>query len=213
MTTPAPISILNTRTQDADPDALTLHPHNPRRGDLDEIKASFRSVGFYGSVIVNEATGYVVAGNHRVMAARSLGMKAIPVTYIHVTPDQENRILLADNKIANLGGQDSEALLRVLRSIEAQPMGLRGTGYTDREVKRVADKVARAHDPVEADAKAKKTTAQAGKIILTLTHAEADALRERLQAYERRTGSQLGFVSEILGLSPPLPSFKPPALA
>lgn len=208
MTHPAPsIPILNTRTQDADPNALSLHPRNPRRGDLDEIKASFRAVGFYGSVIVNEATGYVVAGNHRVMAARALGMEAIPVTYIRVTPEQEDRILLADNKLANLGGQDSEALLRVLRSIEAQPMGLRGTGYTDREVKRVQDRVARAHDPVEPESKTQKNTVQAGKTILLLTNAEHDALRDRLAAYERRMGSQMGFMSELLGLTPPaLPS-------
>ena len=46
-------------------DAVKPHPRNPRRGDLDAIKASVDVNGFYGAVVANKRTGYILAGNHR----------------------------------------------------------------------------------------------------------------------------------------------------
>ena len=38
-------------------DAVKPHPRNPRRGDLDAIKASMDVNGFYGAIVANKRTG------------------------------------------------------------------------------------------------------------------------------------------------------------
>ena len=47
------------------PRALRPHPRNPRRGDVDAIEESIAENGFYGCVVAQRSTGYILAGNHR----------------------------------------------------------------------------------------------------------------------------------------------------
>lgn len=123
--------ILNTRTGTADPAALQLHPDNPRRGDVNAVADSFRENGFWGTVCVDERTGYVVVGNHRVLAARQLGWPEIPVTYIRTEDDTHAlRVLLADNRTSDLGTYDAGGLALLLDHLASTDAGLAGTGYS-----------------------------------------------------------------------------------
>jgi len=111
-------------------DRLRTHPHNPRRGNLEVIGESIAANGFYGAVVAQRSTGYVLAGNHRLLAAHGAGLKEIPVMWVDVDDDRAARILLADNRTNDLASYDDACLAELLQSLP----DLDGTGYDDHAV-------------------------------------------------------------------------------
>ena len=112
---------------------LSTHPGNPRRGDLAAVKASIEVNGFYGTIVAQRSTGYVLAGNHRLMAARELGMEHVPVVWVDCDDTRARAILAADNRTSELGGFDSEALAQLLEGLRIED-ALEGTGYSDDDI-------------------------------------------------------------------------------
>ena len=80
-----------------DPSTLRPHPQNPRIGSVPAIAASIRAHGWYGTVIVQRSTGTILAGAHRVLAAREEGIAEIPVYYVDVDDEQALAILLGED--------------------------------------------------------------------------------------------------------------------
>lgn len=107
-------------------DELRQHPQNPRRGDVELIARSIEQNGFYGAVVVQRSTGFVLAGNHRLLAAKHRGIGELPVLWLDVDDDAARRILLVDNRSNDLATYDEAQLVELLQGIE-----LDGTGYTD----------------------------------------------------------------------------------
>lgn len=105
---------------------LRMHPQNPRQGDVDLIASSVDVNGFYGAVIAQRSTGYVLAGNHRLLAAQKLGIPVLPVIWLDVDDDAARRILLVDNRASDVASMDDEQLVALLREI-----GTEGTGFTE----------------------------------------------------------------------------------
>ncbi|MBX9601238.1 MAG: ParB/RepB/Spo0J family partition protein [Bryobacteraceae bacterium] len=97
---------------------LRCHPANPRKGDLAAIGASIQANGFYGAVVAQRSTGYVLAGNHRLEAARREGLAEIPVAWLEVDDATALRILAVDNRTNDLAGYDEAALAELLQQIE-----------------------------------------------------------------------------------------------
>lgn len=110
-------------------DALQPHPENPRRGDVGAIARSVKANGFYGAVVAQQGTGYILAGNHRWEAARREGLTQVPVLWVECTDEEARRILLVDNRTNDAAGYDDEALAKLLDEIRATD-GLDGTGWT-----------------------------------------------------------------------------------
>jgi hypothetical protein len=109
--------------------ALKEHPENPNRGNVDVIEQSVQHNGFYGALVVQRSTGYILSGNHRWQAAKRLKMKTVPVIYVDVDDDKALRILLADNRTSELSHRDPAALLTLLEQLNASVDGLQGIGY------------------------------------------------------------------------------------
>lgn len=108
--------------------ALTLHPDNPRQGDIGAIVQSIEANGWVGSLVAQCSTGHVLAGNHRLQAAAHVGMKKLPVHWVDVDDDTARRILVADNRTADLATYNDHALADLL--VEMGKTGnLDGTGY------------------------------------------------------------------------------------
>ena len=120
---------LNAETTLVPASDLQRHPRNPRRGVIPTIVESIKTNGWYGTVIAQRSTGYVLAGNHRLQAAVQLGIELIPVTWLDVDDAQATRILLADNRTSDLATFDDAALATLLREIATEGP-LLGTGYT-----------------------------------------------------------------------------------
>jgi hypothetical protein len=107
---------------------LSEYPGNPRRGDVAAIAESLARNGQYRPIVVQRSTRYVLAGNHTLRAARSLGWSHINVVWVDVDDDGARRIVAADNRTADLAENDDAALAALLGSLDGD---LAGTGYTD----------------------------------------------------------------------------------
>lgn len=114
-------------------DDLIVHPENPRQGDIGAIITSIEQNGWYGTVVAQKSTGFVLAGNHRLLAARSVGIDTVPVYWVDVDDNTARRILLADNRTAELASYDDERLAELLTTaLDADD--LLGTGWTPEAV-------------------------------------------------------------------------------
>lgn len=120
---------------------------NPRRGDVDAIATSLTVNGQYKPLIVNRGTHTgrpmeVLAGNHTLQAIRNLATTdaeqwgTIDCWIVDVDDDQASRIVLADNRTADLGDYDNTALLDLLGELEDD---LDGTGYTAEDQRLIED--------------------------------------------------------------------------
>ena len=107
---------------------LEHHPRNVQDGDVGAIYQSIEANGFYGALVVQRSSGYVLVGNHRLRAAKEAGIKKVPVIYVDVDDERALRIMLADNRTAALATQDEVLLSEILKELHAGG-GLDGTGY------------------------------------------------------------------------------------
>lgn len=121
-------------------DRLTVHPDNPRRGNLAAIKESIEANGFVGALVAQRSTGLVLAGNHRLIAARELGIGEVPVAWVDADDDRARRILLADNRTADQATWDEAALAKLLDELVPTEESLVGTGFREEDL---ADLLAR----------------------------------------------------------------------
>lgn len=115
-------------------DINTLVPleGNPRRGDVEAVKASYLRFGQRKPITANrQQDGRVVtAGNHQLQAAKELGWTKIAVVW---TEDDEEDALawaVADNRVSDLAYNDPGDLFEILTSLNE----LDGTGYTSEDV-------------------------------------------------------------------------------
>ena len=75
-----------------------------------QIAGSIRAFGFNNPVLVDGESG-IIAGHGRVLAARQLGLKTVPVIRLdHLSEAQKRAYILADNKLAEQAGWDRELL-------------------------------------------------------------------------------------------------------
>jgi site-specific DNA-methyltransferase (adenine-specific) len=109
-------------------DSVTLHPNNPRRGDVDAVAASLARFGQQKPIVVQASTRYVVAGNHLVKAAHSLGWTQIAANVEELDDASAIGFMLADNRTADLGGYD-DALLAAILAEQDAAANLAATGY------------------------------------------------------------------------------------
>ena len=122
------MKIINEAVELAPVDAVQPHPRNPRQGDVGAIHESIEANGFYGAVVAQRSTGFILAGNHRWQAARHAGATEVPVIWVDVDDDHALRILLADNRTNDLATYDDSALASLLQEL-ADAGNLAGTGY------------------------------------------------------------------------------------
>lgn len=114
-----------------DIDGVRQHPRNPNNGDVEAIEESILTNGFYNPVIAQESTGHILAGNHRYAALLALGSKVIPVVWVDVSDEDALRIVIADNRTAELAVRDEHSVSDLLHMLEETEGGLLGTAYDD----------------------------------------------------------------------------------
>ena len=128
---------------------LNLYHKNPRVGDTQAIKGSIVSNGIFRPVVVNKGTytdkpNEILAGNHTVKAIRELAeehpddarWQHVDVWMVDVDSERAARIVLADNRTADLGSYDNEELLGLLHVVGND---LEGTGYDSDDLQMLQD--------------------------------------------------------------------------
>lgn len=110
-------------------DELRPHPKNPRLHDEAAIDESIETSGFYGAVIAQGHTNYLLAGHGRVKSLTRHGVRTVDTIFLDVDDATAEKILLVDNRTNDLSGYDERALLALLEPM-AERGDLVGTGYS-----------------------------------------------------------------------------------
>lgn len=109
-----------------------------------QIAASIREFGWTNPVLI-DAEGGVIAGHGRLLAARKLGMEAVPVIELaHLTDAQKRAYILADNRLAESAGWDDELLRLELGALREDGFSLELIGFDPKELANLL-----AGDPIE----------------------------------------------------------------
>ena len=89
---------------------LKPHPKNPNAHSDEQIARLGKILayqGFRSPIVVSRNSGFIVAGHGRLLAAKEIGFKEVPVTYQDFADeDQEYAHLVADNAISEWSNLD-----------------------------------------------------------------------------------------------------------
>ena len=111
---------------------LTPNPSNARThsdAQIDHLCRLIREYGWTKPVIVDER-GMILAGHGAVLAARRMGMEAVPCRVITgLSAAQKRAYTLADNRIAEDSGWDQEMVEKELAALAAKGFDLGLTGF------------------------------------------------------------------------------------
>jgi hypothetical protein len=110
-------------------DSLIPHPRNARQGDLGAVIESVKANGCYRPLIVQRSTRHILAGNHLWRALQSEGRTMADVVWITCDDERALRIMLADNRTADMGTYDEAALAEILQGLQSDTGTLLGTGF------------------------------------------------------------------------------------
>lgn len=113
---------------------LNVYHKNPRVGNVEAIAESLDKNAQYKPIVVNIGThtgrkNEILCGNHTYLAARRLGWSDIYATLVDVDEVLGTKIVLADNKTADLGEYEDTLLAELFRGLPDES----GTGYTKDE--------------------------------------------------------------------------------
>lgn len=123
---------------------LNYYYKNPRRGDIEAIANSLKTHGQYKTICVNKGTKTgrpleILAGNHTIKAARTLGWETIQATIIDVDDEAAAKIVIADNRTSDLAENDPAILIDLIDSLT----DLDGTGWAETELEELAETINR----------------------------------------------------------------------
>lgn len=123
---------------------LSYYYKNPRKGDIEAIAQSLKTHGQYKTICVNKGTKTgrpleILAGNHTIKAARTLGWETIQATIIDVDDEAAAKIVIADNRTSDLAENDPAILIDLIDSLT----DLDGTGWAETELEELAETINR----------------------------------------------------------------------
>jgi DNA modification methylase len=120
-----------------------MHPSE----QVAQLATSIAEFGFNVPVLVDDA-GVLIAGHGRVLAAKALGLDAVPAIRLgHLTEAQARAFRLADNQLALNSVWDESLLAAELRELRADEFDLGVIGFDQAEIDRLLGAAA----PREAD--------------------------------------------------------------
>jgi len=116
------------KTADLVPYARNAKKHD--EAQVAKIAGSIREFGFNNPVLIDADNG-IIAGHGRVMAAQKLSLERVPCLRLtHLTDAQKRAYILADNRLAELGGGwDAEMLKLELADLGELDVDLDGIGF------------------------------------------------------------------------------------
>jgi ParB-like chromosome segregation protein Spo0J len=121
---------------------------NPRThsdAQIAQIAASITEFGFNNPIPVDTKAG-IIAGHGRLLAARKLSLKEMPVIVLdHLTEAQKRAYIIADNQLALNAGWNDELLSMELAALWQVDFDLSVIGFEDEELARLFA----AQDPTE----------------------------------------------------------------
>lgn len=161
---------------------LTRYPGNARRGNTTQIRASIRRNGQYRALVVrhHHDSYTILAGNHTADALTAEGHATARCEIIECTDSEAARINLADNRLAELGSYDDDALAALLAQLDGD---YEGTGWDDETATALAAEPDPPPDSADLPAGQDGYREQYGVIVMCPTEADQQAAYEDLLAH------------------------------
>jgi hypothetical protein len=120
-------SDLRLQIEYVSPGSLIANELNPKMHPDRQINALVRAideVGFIAPVIIDRNNG-IVAGHARVLAALKVGITTIPAVRVeHLDDHQLRALMLADNRLSELGKVDQQLLAANLKLLTVEGIDL-----------------------------------------------------------------------------------------
>jgi DNA modification methylase len=105
------MTIEHLKTSDLIPYARNAKKHDASQ--VAKLAGSIREFGFTNPVLIDKDNG-IIAGHGRVLAAQSLALESVPCIRLgHLTDTQRRAYILADNRLAEIGGGWDEEMLKL----------------------------------------------------------------------------------------------------
>jgi DNA modification methylase len=121
-------------------DKLIPWARNPRThsdAQIAQIAASIAEFGFNNPILVDTKAG-IIAGHGRLLAARKLGLKEVPVIVLdHLTEAQKRAYIIADNQLALNAGWNDDLLRMELAALQEEDFAVSLIGFADEELARL----------------------------------------------------------------------------
>ena len=96
-----------------------------------QIAASIIEFGFTNPILIDGEKG-IIAGHGRLMAAKKLGLKKVPVVILdHLSEMQKKAYIIADNKLAENASWNEEILASELADLKNEYFNLDLIGFED----------------------------------------------------------------------------------
>jgi len=123
---------------------LKARETNPRTHSPRQIRQIARSIGRFGFVnpILVDRNHQIVCGHGRAAGAQLLGLKAVPtITLEHLSKDELRAYVIADNRLAEKAGCDSDILAIELQGLSDLGFDIEVTGFEIPEVELILDSI------------------------------------------------------------------------
>jgi len=105
---------------------------------VDKVAASIKEFGWQQPLVVDKE-GVIIAGHTRLLAAKQLGLKEVPVVVAtDLTPAQVKAFRLTDNRVAQETSWDYELLAIELDELSGFDIDVAITGFDDDEIEGMA---------------------------------------------------------------------------
>jgi hypothetical protein len=114
-------------------DQLKNWEKNPRVGSIEAVARSLEKFGQRKPIVVNKRTNEVIAGNHTIMAAKSLGWKEVAAVWVDDDEATAQAYAIADNRTHDLGAYDEQALAALVEELANTDLIL-AAGYGEQDI-------------------------------------------------------------------------------
>lgn len=122
--------------------SLIPYARNAKKHDASQVAklaGSIREFGFNNPVLIDNDNG-IIAGHGRVLAAQSLALEKIPCIRLgHLTDTQRKAYILADNRLAEIGGGWDEEMLKLELADLRENLNLEEIGWNSAEIDKLLD--------------------------------------------------------------------------
>lgn len=122
-------------------DKVTPYDRNPRKNEaaVDKVARSLEEFGWQQPIVV-DGDGVVIVGHTRLLAAKRLGHKTVPVLVAKdLSPERVKAYRLADNRTHEEAEWDPELLALELGELQEAGYELEFTGFDEAEIAEALD--------------------------------------------------------------------------
>jgi ParB-like chromosome segregation protein Spo0J len=184
-------------------DELKPNPKNPNthpQRQIEMLAKNIRHFGWRHPITVSRRSGFIVAGHGRLMAAKHLCLKSVPVDFQDFASDaDEMAVLVADNRLSEIsGGWDWSILKGELDAIlDGGEIDLSHIGFEIEDIPS-DDKEKFGGDKDENSSGDKQKFLRFGDRKVPIGDEEIVGMMSLLDRHMEETGSHFGFAASLI---------------